>query len=100
MKSITITYFFLLLIVGLFLFTGNTSSKSIESKKVKTKVMLIDSKPNITLTSYSEEKTHNAASTQLESFSNISFKEFNALIPQKELRNHLRINIRFMTLKI
>lgn len=100
MKSITLTYFFLLLIVGLFLFSeSKTEAKSIESNKVKSEVSLIDSKPILT-TNLIEEKTQHVASNLLESFSILTFKDFNALLPQKEQRNQFRKNFRFETLRI
>jgi hypothetical protein len=36
----------------------------------------------------------------LESFSILTFKDFNALLPQKEQRNQFRNNFRFETLRI
>lgn len=100
MKSITLTYFFLLLIVGLFLFSeSKTEARSIESNKVKSEVSLIDSKPILT-TNLIEEKTQHVASNLLESFSILTFKDFNALLPQREQRNHFRNNFRFETLRI
>jgi len=99
-KSLTITYGFILLIVGLFLFSGNTThSKTIESNKINS-YLLLDKSNFINNKIISEIKNQNVASTLLESISKLSFTDFYVLIPPKEDRNHYRNNFRFTTLKI
>jgi len=96
LKSLTITYCFMLLLAGLFIFSGSkVHVNKKESKNIAIEVS-INETTKLFLNNNKTEKT-NAASTQLESYSKLSFTDFNALLPQIEQRNHFRNNFRLST---
>lgn len=96
LKSLTITYCFMLLLAGLFIFSGSkVHVNKKESKNIAIEVS-INETTKLFLNNNKTEKT-NSASTQLESYSKLSFTDFNALLPQIEQRNHFRNNFRLST---
>jgi hypothetical protein len=84
----------MLLLAGLFIFSG--SKVHVNKKESKNIAIEVSINETTKLFLNKTEKT-NSASTQLESYSKLSFTDFNALLPQIEQRNHFRNNFRLST---
>jgi len=86
----------MLLLAGLFIFSGSkVHVNKKDSKNIAIEVS-INETTKLFLNNNKTEKT-NAASIQMESYSKLSFTDFNALLPQIEQRNHFWNNFRLST---